>query len=284
MQSLLLYYGKKFNIGGFIIELMNVGNIKNYNIPYIFDTFITKNELKTDMKLLIKHDNSIGEKVDIYTKVFREGENYIFDDHTDDYQLTYRVSKDWQTFELINNDTNKYIYDWVKMLGYIFAYSILNKDAVMLHGVIMEYNGMGIVLSAKSGTGKTTHARLWRDNENALIINGDRVICKKENNVWYAYSSPWSGSSGECINRKVPIKTIVMLEQSPINEVDEISNYDASLKLIERVLCPRWEPNLINKAIDIIEKIVSEVPILKLKCRPDVEAVEVLKEAVKNLK
>ena len=66
----------------------------------------------------------------------------------------------------------------------------------MLHGVLMEWQGKGIILTASSGTGKTTHARLWREYENALIINGDRVLIRKEEGQWYAFGTPWSGSSG----------------------------------------------------------------------------------------
>ena len=43
-----------------------------------------------------------------------------------------------------------------------------------------------------------------QDHKNALILNGDRCLCRKKHDVWYAYGMPWSGSSGEYINRRVP--------------------------------------------------------------------------------
>ena len=59
-----------------------------------------------------------------------------------------------------------------------------------------------------------------QDHKNALILNGDRCLCRKKHDVWYAYGMPWSGSSGEYINRRVPISCIVCLNRGLYNPLD----------------------------------------------------------------
>ena len=111
--------------------------------------------------------------------------------------LSFRISRDWNQFVLYEDHTKTNGERAFHEFGSLFSYAVLNHHACVLHGVVMEYNGMGILVLASAGTGKTTHTRMWRDHKNALILNGDRCLCRKKDGVWYAYGMPWSGSSGE---------------------------------------------------------------------------------------
>lgn len=142
---------------------------------------------------------------------------------------------------------------------------------------------MGIIISAESGGGKTTHARLWRDYENALIINGDRVLCRKVDEQWYAFGQPWCGTSGECVNRKVPIKAFVIIKKHMENKVERIDPYNAALKLAQRIFAPRGNKQLMNYAFDYIDDIVANIPVFELQCTPDITAVETLKKVLITL-
>lgn len=128
--------------------------------------------------------------------------------------------------------------------------------------------------------GISTHTRMWRDYKSALIINGDRCLCRKKDDVWYAYGMPWSGSSGEYINRRVPISCIVNLNRGKENTVRKLSVFDGTLRLMQRVFAPAWPGEMQNKAFDYCEELASEIPVLDFYCRPDLESVEVLERAV----
>ena len=148
----------------------------------------------------------------------------------------------------------------------------------------MEYCGKGIIISAPSGTGKTTHARMWRDSRNALIINGDRSTCQKKNGIWTGFGLPWSGTSGEQINRSVPICAIVILERAEINQVQQITNpLETFISLLPHVQYPFWDTELTSKAMDLLDDFIQETPVLHLHCRPDLESVDVLENAINQL-
>ncbi len=200
--------------------------------------------------------------------------------------IRLHVLDDWSTLILSENTVTprrfrSEILDFE--CGCAFNYAMLAHEACVFHGVVMEYEGKGILVTARSGVGKTTHTRMWCDLENALILNGDRSLCRRVGGKWYAYGMPWCGTSGEYINRRVPISCIVELRRGETNRVEDVTPFDASMYLLERIYAPVWEPTLREKAVDTCQEIGTGIPVLRLFCRPDPESVRVLKQAVERL-
>ena len=284
-------------IGDWKLSLKNMYNSEcELYFPLHIGAFSERSKcIESDFKLEIVNRESSDKFTDMIVTKVEEGSrpywiyktqsgNYLWNikNNKQESLVTYSISYDWKEFSVnIHDDKNGLIA--FNNFGNVFAYSILNYGGIMFHGIVMEYNGKGVVISASSGTGKTTHVRMWRDNKNALILNGDRALCRKRSNKWYAYGSPWFGTSGECINRRVPMTAIVLLERGEANEIERISSYDGALALIPRTFAPTWEKELMGKALDTIDDIVKEIPVLRLKCRPDLESVEVLEKAINNL-
>ena len=157
---------------------------------------------------------------------------------------------------------------------------MISQKVITFHGVLMEYNGNGIILSAPSGTGKTTHARLWRDYLGALIINGDNACCFKKAGQWTGFGIPWCGTSGENINREVPLKAIVVLQQGTENQVRRLSGYEAFSEVLPMLHCPVWHQEIAGLALDGMDEILRDIPVYLLVCRPDQDSVEMLKKAL----
>lgn len=165
-------------------------------------------------------------------------------------------------------------------LAHLLTACMLAHGLLTFHGVLMEYEGNGIIISAASGTGKTTHARLWHDLRRALIINGDRAVCAKTAEGWTGYGLPWSGTSGEQINRSVAIRALVVLRRGETNEAHRISALEAFHQVFAHVLYPSWDKALTEKMMDLLESFLRDVPIFLLSCRPDAESVDVLHDAL----
>jgi hypothetical protein len=198
-------------------------------------------------------------------------------------EIKLHVLDDWSTLVLSQNTARPRRFRQEMLFfecGFAFNYAMLSHGACVFHGVVLEHEGRGILITARSGVGKSTHARLWRDHENALIINGDRSLCRKLEGRWYAYGMPWCGSSGEYINRRVPVTCIVELHRGEENRVEEADPFGASMYLLERIFAPVWESKLRERAVDICGEIGSSIPVLRLYCRPDPDSVRVLKQAV----
>lgn len=170
-----------------------------------------------------------------------------------------------------------------EQLGRLLPFSLIRRQALVLHGVLMEYAGKGVILSAPSGTGKSTHAHLWRDHFRALIVNGDRSLCRKKAGVWMGYGMPWCGSSGEYINREVPIRAIVVLQQAEQNEVRRLPLLEGFQRMYGNIMFPLWDRAVINEALDLFDDMCAEIPVYLLKCRPETEAAELLKREIDQL-
>lgn len=193
------------------------------------------------------------------------------------------ITNDWSYCRLRYDMTRTNGGEAFESLVLPFSYAMIKHNAVVFHGVLMEYKGIGIVLTAPSGTGKSTHAHLWREYENALIINGDRALLQREEDQVIGYGIPWCGSSGEYVNRNVPVAVIVVLEQAQENTVRQLDPVETYLDMVEAICAPRWEPELFEQGVNLAEQILEVVPVLKLSCRPDQEAVNVLKKEVNRI-
>lgn len=176
--------------------------------------------------------------------------------------------------ELFNNVTME--EDWFYGLTGLHK-ALLQKDAPIVHASYIDYEGQAILFAAPSGTGKTTQAKLWEMYAGAKIINGDRVLLRKKNNTWHAYGYPCCGSSDICVNRTLPIKTIVFLKQGEENFISELSITDRIRGLASGFEVYNWDINEIDKALELATDIVGNVKVIELTCRPNQEAVELLK-------
>ena len=93
--------------------------------------------------------------------------------------------------------------------GAEFYMKLLKHQGFMIHASAVEKEGKAYLFSAPSGTGKSTHAQLWRQTfkgEPIRIINDDKPAVCLQNGVFYACGTPFSGKTDKNENRKAPIQ------------------------------------------------------------------------------
>lgn len=201
----------------------------------------------------------------------------------DEIVLRYRVSSAWDRIALLQDNSGTSGHLAFEYLGQMMPGIFLKHGVLTFHGVLMEHQGNGIIISAPSGTGKTTHARFWRDYKNALIINGDRASCYVKDGKWFGFGLPWSGTSGEQVNRRVPLKAIVILERGEYNEAHLIRGLEAFGGIFPHLQYPAWDKAMVNKAMENMEQLLCKIPVVRFQCRPDHESVDVLAQVLEEL-
>ena len=161
---------------------------------------------------------------------------------------------------------------------YAFSYIISKKGGLIFHASSFIYKDKGILISAKSGTGKSTHTSLWEKYENVQVLNDDKnILFINDNNELYMTSSPWSGKHMKDNNLCHRVDLIVFLYQNKENVIETTSMNFAFRKLIVQLQKPTEE----NR--DIWENIFNhllETKSYTLGCTKEKEAYLCLKERI----
>ncbi len=157
-------------------------------------------------------------------------------------------------------------------------------NTIFLHGSFVDYQGSGVVFTGYSGVGKTTQARLWNEYLNSEPVNGDKVFLRVINGEVFAFGSPWKGSSEYCLNKKAPLKGVVVLKQSKENAIKKLNTLECIEFFMPHVFLPHWDEDNLLKAIDTFNIILEKTPVWLLECRPDEDAVKLTKETIFNTK
>ncbi len=169
------------------------------------------------------------------------------------------------------------------MIGFVIKYIMLNSYGMSLHSSSLSYKNNGVMFSADSGTGKSTHTRLWKKVfDDVIIVNDDMPVIKKVNDIWHLFGCPWSGKSEINTNVSVPLKALVFLERGSVNEIERIYAPDCVLRIIKQTFLPAYK-ELAGKVMGNISKLVEDVPIYRLRCTISDEAPKVVKKELNLL-
>ncbi len=165
----------------------------------------------------------------------------------------------------------RYALDTALMLLYTFASS--KRQTLMLHASVIENEGRGYLFLGKSGTGKSTHSRLWIENiKGSKLLNDDNPIIRILDGIPYVFGSPWSGKTPCYKNQKLPISGIVRLQQSPYNRIGRLSGIASYAALLPSCSCMKWDQDMADDIHDSVCKVISEIPIYRLECLADKNA------------
>lgn len=175
------------------------------------------------------------------------------------------------------------VYDTVYASLFHLEKLMLQDGALILHSAYMCREGRAVLFSAPSETGKSTQADLWEKYRGTRTVNGDRSLLLRDPDGWRAYGWPVCGSSGICQNESYPVEAIVMLYQAPVNEIRRLEGAQALQKIFGQVTVNMWDSAAQMRALDLLEPLLSEVPVFELGCTISEEAVRCLEEALLNI-
>lgn len=164
----------------------------------------------------------------------------------------------------------------LSMVRVIFSQVILAENAVAVHASAVQLDGYAFLFMGRSGTGKSTHADLWRAHfPDCELINDDNPILKIEKEQVWIYGSPWSGKRHCYRNVKYPVKGIVRLRQSPHNLFCEKNGVDAFLQLLPGVSVIKQDKERYNALCGTLVRISTLVSVGMMECLPNQEAAQI---------
>lgn len=168
-------------------------------------------------------------------------------------------------------------YEYI-MTGIVFGDRLAELGGLVLHGSSVAFENQGIIFSANSGTGKSTHTGLWKERfgHKITIVNDDKPAIRFYEDTPYIFGTPWSGKTDLNRNVSVPLKAIVFIKRSDSNWIERLNARDSVFNLTSQISRPYYDERLCEKSLGIIEKLVTYIPIYRLHCNISQEAVEVV--------
>lgn len=164
----------------------------------------------------------------------------------------------------------------------LYAIKTLEHDTLMVHASVISYDGGGYMFLGKSGTGKSTHSRMWLKNiDGCTLLNDDNPVIRIVDGNVCVYGTPWSGKTPCYKNLHVPLKAVVRLSQAPYNKVERLTPLKAYASLMPSCSCMRWDRQATDRLHAAVEKVIMNTGCWHLECLPDVDAAHVCCSAVK---
>ncbi len=157
------------------------------------------------------------------------------------------------------------------MLAYAFASATCMT--MLMHASVIRYNGKGYLMTAPSGTGKSTHTRLWYDNiPGCDLMNDDNPVVRIIGQEAIVYGTPWSGKTHCYRNIQAPIGGLVRLFQRPDNSIRKLSPLEAYCQLLPAMSTMKWDKRVHDGVCDCIGQLIRLVGMYELGCLPNAEA------------
>lgn len=217
-----------------------------------------------------------------FTKEYMK--DYLSDNQKVDFVVT--VTKEMLDYEksIAVEEVPEMYYELTAVLR-VICHTIVEKyNGFFLHCSCLEYEGEAVIFTAKSGTGKSTHARLWRKflGDKITMINDDKPIVRLIDNRFYIYGTPWNGKHSLSNNIKAPIKAIYYLHQAKENKVERCDNLSAISKLLSQTVLPNSKKSM-TSLLNMLEALLNATPMFDLYCDISENAVDAVLSSLKEI-
>lgn len=164
-----------------------------------------------------------------------------------------------------------------------FAEFLLPRNTLLAHGSAVAVDEEGYLFLARSGTGKSTHTRFWRETfgDRAVMVNDDKPFLRLDADGVTMFGSPWSGKHGLDTNVAVPLRGICVLERGTENAIRSIAGEEILPMLLHQAYQPLTaQGQMLSQTL--AQQLVHQVPVWHMCCTKDPEAAKIAYEAMKN--
>ncbi|MBQ7624042.1 MAG: hypothetical protein IJS65_02045 [Clostridia bacterium] len=161
---------------------------------------------------------------------------------------------------------------------------MLKRDGFLIHSSAISFDGKGVLFTAPSGTGKSTHAKNWVKSFGARVsyINDDKPIVRVRDGAAFVYGTPWCGKHGLQTNACAPVCALVFLKRGSQNSIKRVSPDDIMPLVFDQIMRPE-DLSLMDRQLTLLDAFLSRVPVFELYCTPDLSSAAVAFDGLKGV-
>ncbi len=174
-------------------------------------------------------------------------------------------------------------YEVFHAIRFAFLFFIRNRGVYALHSASFLYNDKIWLVSAPSGTGKSTHTAIWNKVYNTPLINGDLNCIDISGSSPVVRGTPWCGTSGIFDTNTYPLGGVILLSRGMENKAsDTYEAGSAALAVANRLISPSWNEKMLHDNIAAAERICRDSLVFSLACDMSDDAARVCKDYIDN--
>lgn len=162
---------------------------------------------------------------------------------------------------------------------------LLQYSRLVFHCVAFVWNEKAWLITAPSGTGKTTQYRNLRKlyGEEIEIISGDNpVLHFKDDGSIVVYPSPWNGKENYRGNMNAELGGIIWLQQNNINQIETLKPEDAIMPIFRELNTYTKTEEQIHQLLRLEERLLTAKPIWKYSNDGTVESSRILMNTLRE--
>jgi energy-coupling factor transporter ATP-binding protein EcfA2 len=157
----------------------------------------------------------------------------------------------------------------------LFQHRLARAGAMEVHACGVKADGGVALFCGKSGSGKTTMARLWRRYApHATVLSDDRIVVRDQGGRLRAYGTPWHGEAGFADPGSGPIRSVFFLRHARRGRLERLAAPAAAARLFARTFPPLWNRKAAGSVLRTCCRAAREIPCYDFGFRPDRTAVE----------
>lgn len=170
------------------------------------------------------------------------------------------------------------------MLRIVFSQAVVYHGGISVHAATVVLDGKAYLFMGKSGTGKSTHATLWRECfPGCMLLNDDNPVIRIVNGRAMVYGSPWSGKTPCYKNLCYPIGGIVRLGQAKENRFIRQEDVGAFIAVLPGCSVIRQDPDQYGRLCDTLVHLAGQVAVGRLECLPDRQAAILCRKEINRI-
>lgn len=182
-----------------------------------------------------------------------------------------------------NQDGGNWKQDYLESLAVYrkICENLIQDDIILFHCSALAMDGQAVLFTGPSGTGKSTHARLWRQRfgDRLVTVNDDKPLLSFEKSEIRVWGTPYGGKDNLQTNTSAPVRAIVVLKQAPRNGIRRLSPHEAFPLLLNQTYRPR-QPEGTIQALNLAHDLPGRLPVYELQCTISQEAVTLCHDTV----
>ena len=179
-------------------------------------------------------------------------------------------SKEWSIGEIFAPFVQWWLTGWLAS----------QKKGLIVHGSAVSLGDLAFAFVGPSGAGKTTIARLCRDEGGKTVLNDERIILWQGQEGWRVSGTPWSGMLYEVASLTQPLAGVCILNKATVNQFTSWASEKMLTHLLPEVFFPIWDFGRTKGLVETVSRLTQEVPCGELSFRNDASVLEYLEELI----